>query len=124
MKKSTKKISVCALLCALSVAVLYIASVMPTGQLGITAIASLLGISAVIETDIKGGIAVFAATSVLGFLVIPEKSALLLYVLFFGYYPILKSIAEKQKSRVTEWIMKLFTANAALSVIIFLFLTR
>jgi len=121
MKKKSRYIAVCSLLAAISLAVLYIASIAPTGRLGIVALASLFGISAVIETNLKGCLAVYIVTAVLGFLVLPDKSALLLYVLFFGYYPILKSLAERQKKRVFEWVIKIIAANAALTLILLLF---
>ena len=121
MKKKSRFIAVCAMLAALSVAVLYIASVSPTGRLGIVAASSLLGIAAVIEATVKGGCAVYVVTALLGFLIVPEKSAPLLYTLFFGYYPIIKSIAENRKSRALEWLIKLLSANAALTAILLLF---
>ena len=98
MKKKSRFIAVCAMFSALSVAVLYIASFFPTGRLGMVAAAALFGIAAVIEATVKGGCAVYVVTALLGFLVVPEKSAPLLYALFFGYYPIIKSVAENRKS--------------------------
>ena len=114
MKKKSRFIAVCAMLAALSVAILYIASVSPTGRLGIVAASSLLGIAAVIEATVKGGCAVYVVTALLGFLIVPEKSAPLLY-------PIIKSIAENRQSRALEWLIKLLSANAALTAILLLF---
>ena len=37
----------------------------------------------------------------------------MLYVLFFGYYPILKAVFEKLKSRVLEYVLKFAVFNAA-----------
>ena len=121
MRNKSRFISLCAVLCAFSVVMLYIASVIPSGQIGFIALASLFGISAIIETGIKGGIGVFVATSILALLIIPSKTSVLFYALFFGNYPIIKSLAEQAKSRITEWSIKLIIANAELAVFLLFF---
>lgn len=106
---------------ALSIVIMYLASVFPTGSLALTAVASLFTIAAVIEAGVGGGAFVYAGTTILGLLLLPDKGVLAFYGLFFGYYPIVKHYAEKLKSRIAEWCVKLAVMNAALSVIIFLF---
>ena len=120
MSKSTKKLTLSALFTALSVVLLYLASVMPTGQLGFAALASLCGVGAVIETGPRGGLAVYAASSLLGFLILPEKTYLLFYVFFFGCYPVIKLMLEKIRSTPLSWLLKLAVFNAALCVLVFL----
>lgn len=125
MNPKVKKITRSALFSAIAVIFLYIASVFPTGQLGFTALASFSGIAAVIECGIPGGIAVYVCGSLLGFLTAPDKTPVYIFMLFFGYYPILKSVAERQKSRVLEWIIKivLFAAAAFVALRILSLLT-
>ena len=121
MSKKTRKLTLSALFAALSVASLYIASVWPTGQYGIVAFASLFVAAAVIDIGPAYGFYVFIVSSALGMLILPNKAAPLLFILFFGYYPVVKSIVEKIGNRVVQWFLKLAVFNAALSVI-YLFL--
>lgn len=121
MRNKIRFITICAIMSAFSVVMLYIASVIPSGQIGFIALASLFGIASVIETGLKGGIAVFIVSSAIGLLVLPTKTAILFYALFFGPYPIFKSLAESVKSRLVEWIIKLGIANAGLTVMLLLF---
>jgi len=121
MKGKSRKISVCAILSALTLSALYIGSVFPTGRVGLIAASSLFGIAAVIEVGMSGGAFVYVVSALLGALIIPDKSAVIFYALFFGYYPGLKSFAETGKNRVTEWIIKLLVMNAALTVTVFVF---
>lgn len=121
MRGNTKRLTLSALFTALSVVFLYLASVMPTGQLGFTAVTSLCGVGAVIEAGLGGGLGVFAATSALGFLLIPEKTYMLLYVCFFGYYPVIKLLCERLSAKALGWILKLAVFNAALAVMLFVF---
>jgi hypothetical protein len=120
-KDKTKRLALTAVFTAFSTVFLYLSSVFPTGQLGFMGIASLFGIAAVIEYGIPGGLFVFVGTAILSLLIVPNKMLVALYAVFFGYYPILKALAEKTKSRVAEWALKIIVFNIALSIVIFVF---
>jgi len=117
LNKKTRIITLSALFSALCLITLYIASIWPTGLYGLVAFASLFVAAAVIETGAKQGVYVFIVCSVLGFLLLPDKSAAILYILFFGYYPVVKNLIERIKSKAVQWIFKLMVFNAALTVI-------
>ncbi len=106
---------------AYSVVALFVGSLLPTGQPGFAALASLFGIAAVIEAGLKGGISVFICSLILGLLLTSNKNTAILYGMFFGYYPILKYFAEKVPLRPVEWIIKLAVLNIALTAIIEIF---
>ena len=105
-----------AVMAALSVVFIYLASVFPTGRLGFVAVSSLFGIAAVIESGMIAGVMVYIVSSLLALLLVPNKLIALIYVMFFGYYPVLKSLAERVKSRVLEWAIKLAVFNGALTL--------
>ncbi len=71
-----------------SVVLLYLASVLPAARLGIVAVSSLFGIAAIIEAGLAADIFVFIGSSLIGWLIVPDKPAILIYTLFLGYYPI------------------------------------
>ena len=102
---------------AMTVALLYIASVFPTGQLGFVAVTSLFTIAVVIEAGLVYGILVYVCCAVLAFLIVPLKGAAILYALFFGYYAVIKSIAERMKTKALSWAFKEIVFLAALSVV-------
>ena len=121
MRRTTRSLVIAALMTALSVVMLYIASLLPFEQLGIIALSSLFGIAAVIETGLSGGVLVFIGSAIIGALIIPSKPMIHYYVLFFGYYPVVKSLAEKIKYPILKWSVKLAVFNGALSALWFLF---
>lgn len=82
------------------------------------AAASVFVVVQVVENGIKGGLFVFAGSTILGFLIVPDKTSMILYALFFGYYPIVKSLAERIDRAVLRWAVKLVVMNAALAVIL------
>ena len=120
MNKKTRIITISALFSALATVSLYIASVWPTGQLGLAAFSSLFVAAGVIEAGLKPGIYIYIISSAISLLILPDRSAPLLFVLFFGYYPVIKSLIERIGSAILRWLIKFFVFNASLSVIYFL----
>lgn len=83
-------------------------------SISVVAMAGIVTMVCVIELSRGWAFGVWAATSIIGFLVVPNKEGVLLYIAFFGYYPILKGILEsKIKNRVLEYAAKLLIYNAA-----------
>lgn len=108
-------------LAAGSLAVLWLACVVPSGQLGVTAAAGLFPVGAVLAAGRGAGLLCWAAASILGLLLLPDKGVALMYLVFLGLYPVVKSRLEQLKSRPAEWAGKLVYLNAALSVLWFAF---
>ena len=99
---------------------LYIAAVFPTGQIGLVAVASLFVAAAVIESGPGSGISVFIVSSALGILLVANKTPPILYILFFGYYPIVKILAERLSRNSLQWLIKLINFNASLTIAFFI----
>ena len=106
MKTQTRALSFTALSVAGAIAVLYFSTFFPTMRLTIVAIAALFTAVTVIEGGLKYGILCFVAVSLLGFFILPDRVGTLLYITFFGAYPLLKSIAERRKSQILAWTIK------------------
>ena len=67
----------------------------------------------VIELNARWGILTFLVSAFIVFL-IAEPEAKLLYILFFGYYPILKAVLEKRNNIGLEYIVKFLVFNGAI----------
>lgn len=113
--------ALCGVMGALAVVCLLL-TVFPFATYALPALASVFLFPVVIECGRRYGILVYAATAVLALLLAPDLEAKILYVAFFGYYPVLKSAAEAFR-KVGEWALKLGTFNAAVLIAYFL-LTR
>ncbi len=123
MKTNVRSMTLTAILSALSVIVLYVSGFVPTGTFTFPVVASLFLIVAVIESGVKYGIAGFVVSSILGFLLTPEKGAIILYICFFGYYPIIKSLIERLRKLPLEWLLKLVVFNIAFWLVIWIYTT-
>lgn len=113
----TKQLTVCAMLAALGVVLLYIGSLIEIVDISMAVIASLACVVVVIEYGGGAPWLVFFVTALLSLLLVPQKTPAVMYALFFGYYPILKEKFEKMRL-VTGWIFKEAVFNIALAAII------
>ena len=114
---NTKQMTVCAMLAALGVVLLWIGSVLEVAEISMAVVASLLCVIAVIEYGGSWPWLVFAVTSVLSLVLLPNKGTAVTYALFFGYYPILKEKLERH-SRVRRWVEKELIFNVAMVAIL------
>jgi hypothetical protein len=115
--KYSKKIAVAGILTALSAAALFLENIFPTGKLGFYVFAGFLLSVVIMECGILFGWISFAASSLLAFLLVPEKTAVVPYFLFFGIYSLVKSHIEKLNRIVVELVLKFVFFNAALFIL-------
>ncbi|OHW62339.1 hypothetical protein EUAN_14100 [Andreesenia angusta] len=109
--RKTRDISRGAMITVLSVVVLYLSTVLVTTKLSLLAASSVLVAIAVVETDLKVGALVYAASSALGFALVPDKLFVLSYIFFFGVYPLAKYAIERLNRFELEWLIKAIVFN-------------
>lgn len=88
------------------------------------AFASLVVMICVIELGRKWAFGVYACSSIISLLIVPNKEAVVMYVAFLGYYAIVKSLLEsKRMPRVAEYIIKFAVFNVSV-IIAFILLIK
>lgn len=107
--KKTKKITFCAMMSALA-CVFMLTSYFPYLTYAIPAISGLFIMVNVIEFGYKWGFISYFASAFPVFL-LAETESKLMYVCFFGFYPIIKAITEKMNKPIFEWIIKFAVFN-------------
>lgn len=103
-------------LAAGSLVVLWLASMAPSGRVGLTAAAGLFPMAGVMAAGRAAGYLCWAAAGLLGLVILPDKGVALLYLAFLGLYPVVKSRIESLRRTGLEWGLKLALFNAALSL--------
>lgn len=117
----TGRLAAGAVLTALSLLVLWFSCYVPSGQMALVAAAGLLPAAAVISAGgLPAGFLSYGASGLLSLLLLPDKGSALLYLLFFGLYPMVKSLAEGRPVQWQRWGMKLAFFWLMLSVLWFL----
>lgn len=115
MKKS-KQISLCGLMSALSIALLYFGSVIWIFSYLMPIIASLIMIIIINNLSNKYAWLVFGVVSVISILFSPDKECALTYTLFFGYYPIIFENINKIKNKIVKLAVEFITFNISMVV--------
>lgn len=119
MGKNSKsaKVAYPAILGALSLILVYIASIAPSGNWGFVAVAGLFPAAAVISVGMKAGFLCWTGVSVLSFLILPGKFCALLFTVLFGLYPMVKALSERVRRKGMRYVLKLVFFNAAFTLI-------
>lgn len=115
ISQKTKKLTLGAILSALGVAMLLVGAMIEVMDLSMAALASFFCIFAVIELGGAYPWLIYAVTSVLSLILMPFGMGGWFYLLFFGYYPILKEKLEKRKKSIA-WLLKIVLFNTALAL--------
>ncbi len=116
--KKSKKIALCAVFSALGVVLLYMGAIIEVLDLSSAAIASMLCV--VVISEIGGAYPwlVYAVTSLLSLLLLPNKFGALIYACMAGYYPMLKAWIERLRSNGLRLLFKIGFFNLSMTVII------
>ena len=115
-RKNTKKLTVSAVLCALTLVLMLSGSIVEVMDLSVGAVASFAVIFAVLELGGAYPMLIWSVGSVLGMLLLPNKLPAIYYLLFFGWYPIVKRYLERLPM-VFSWIAKCAACAASLTLI-------
>lgn len=117
--KNASRVALGGVLAALSLLLLYVAAIMPSGRIGMVAVAGLVPAAGVVSGGLAAGFLCYAATGLLGLLLLPDKACAVLYLIFFGLYPIVKSAIERLRKLPVELLLKLAFFNLVLAVLLF-----
>jgi len=115
--KNNRKLALASVLSALSIIFLLVGSIVSVLDLTFSVITSVIIVFAVIELRGSYPWLIYFVTSMLSLLLLPDKFAAVVYLLFAGVYPILKEQFERLHY-VISWILKLSTFNTGLLLII------
>lgn len=111
--KMSARVAVGGVFAALAVVCLCL-TVIPATEMALPAMAGLCMVPAAIELGRKWAWAMYAAVALLALLLVPVWEAKLLFVFFFGYYPILKGCIESIRKQAVEWLLKLGLFNVSM----------
>ncbi len=86
-------------------------TIFPFATYALPPLAGAFLIPIVIECGKRWALCAYAAVSLVALLIVPDMEAKMLFIVLFGYYPIVKAMVESRKSRAAEWLLKLLIFN-------------
>lgn len=119
--KNGARVALTGVVCALAVVVMLLTA-LPTMQIGLPVVAGALLIVPVVECGVRWGVTGYAATAVLSLILAPSMESKLLFLMFFGYYPVIKALIERLRARPLRILLKLLLFNGAMLLTYFVLL--
>lgn len=116
VKKVSYKVSLGGIISALSLVFMFLTGFMPLLVYLIPALSGAMLLIVYVEINAKWALFTYVAVALLCLFVTPDKEAGLLYILFLGYYPIIKMFVEKVGNTILQWIFKLLIYNIMIIV--------
>lgn len=113
--KTAYKVALCGVVAALALVLMMLTTVVSAGTYALPMISGILLTVIVLEFNTKWALAVYFAVSVLSFIISGDKEAVLYFIMFFGFYPIIKSNIERVHSKAVQWIIKFALFNACMA---------
>lgn len=121
VKQSTLRLTLSAALAALAVAVMLLSAVIPVGTYALPCIAGVFMAVILAECGGKWALGAFAVSAVLSLIFAYDKEAAVLYLLFFGYYPVVRQALERRvRQKPLRLIIGLTVFNAAAVISFFI----
>ena len=113
MQKKSGQVALGGIATGMCIALMFATGMIPFSYYALPALAGLVLIAVREENGLSTALIVFAAVSLLSVFVVPIKEAALLFIAFFGYYPILQETFAKIRPKALSWVVRLVIFNAA-----------
>ncbi len=110
---TTRRMAMCAVLCALSVVVLGLGTVIEVLDLTAAVMAAIVILPVLLCYGTRYALLTYAVTAVLAVILMPQSLAAWMYAGLMGFYPILKRRLDRLP-RVLAWVVKLVLLGAVM----------
>lgn len=90
MLKRSGQVALCGMIAAVCILLMLMTGLFPFATYALPAVAGLLMVAVVVECGVKWAVMVYVAVSLLAIFITPDREAMLMFVFFFGHYPIIK----------------------------------
>ena len=114
MKRLSFQIAFGGIISALCIILMFSVGLFPVLVYVFPMISSLLIFILEYECGTKTALASYASVSLLSLILSPDKESSLLFLAFFGYYPILSKYIDRLKSRLLQWAIRFAVFNVSM----------
>ena len=110
------RISLGGIISAVCLMLMFCTGMFPMLDYTIPAFAGFLMVVMIVETSPKWAVTTYFVVSALCLVITPNYEASMLFILFMGYYPILKFYLDQLNNKVFSWSVKYIVFNLAAAV--------
>ena len=115
MNKNAFNVAYCGITCALSTIVMF-AAIIPSMTYIMPALAGIIIWSVKGQVSLKWGYMTYGAAALLSLLLAPEPESKTLFIMFFGYYPLLRTAINRVRFLPARFLVRVVVFNVAVVV--------
>lgn len=112
MRDISYRVALGGIVSALCLVTMFLAGILPALYLLLPAIAGILMMMIAIEVSNSWAVLTYISVSLLSMIITFDKEAALIFIMFFGHYPILRRYIVKLKPKLVCWIAKFAVFNS------------
>ena len=112
-RKSTR-VALGGMASALCLLLMFMTGLIPFGTFALPAMAGIVLIVVVVEMGRSTAALVYAAVSLLSLFMCPDKEAAMMFIGFFGFYPVIKELLDRIRPKILQGLCKFAVFNAAI----------
>ncbi len=116
INKSSTRIALGGISASLCLVVMLTTALLPFATYALPALSGIMLIPLALELGAKTAWVCYTSVSILSLLIVPDREAALMFIAFFGYYPILKIKLDRIKYRFWRRLLKVFIFDAAMVI--------
>ncbi len=122
MREKTYRTALGGILSALAVTFLFLGSVFPFAEIAGPALASVCVMITALEFSSRAALLVYAAVSAVSLIIVPDKESVLLFIFFFGWFPLLKIAVDPRLKPAVSVLVKIAAFNISIFLMYWLIL--
>lgn len=111
MNKKCTQIAIGGVFSALCLILMFMTGMIPFATYALPALAGAMLVAVVVENGRGTAALVYVSVSVLSLFIVPDREASMMFIVFFGYYPIIKEKIEGLRARPLVYACKLLLFN-------------
>lgn len=112
-RKSTQ-VAIGGMASALCLLLMFMTGMIPFATFALPAMAGIVLIAVLVEMGRPTAALVYTAVSLLSLFMCPDKEAAMMFIGFFGFYPVVKDLLDRIKPKLLRCIVKFAVFNAAI----------
>lgn len=121
MKNISYRVALGGIVAALCLLTMFLAGILPALYIVLPMAAGILMMIIAVEVNVKWAVLTYIAVGILSMFVTFDKEAALLFILFFGHYPVLRFYIHKIRAKIIRTILKFMIFN--ICIIAFFYIT-
>ncbi len=111
MARKSTQVAIGGVAAGLCLLLMFMTGMIPFATYALPAVAGIVLIAVVAEMGWRTALVVYAAVSLLSLGIVPDREAALLFIFFFGYYPVIKGLLERLPTKVLQLLIKFLIFN-------------